>query len=80
MQRVFAGSRFQSFGPADWNALSSSVAKRFPLGGVSDRLSHDLKLYLEFVFIDISFTRYCGAKPYMHSKVDKTIRYLMVSQ
>ena len=73
MQRIFAGNPFQSFGVADWNALSPSVAKHFPFAGVSDRLSHDLKLFLEFVFIDISFTRYCGAKPYIHLKVNKTI-------
>ena len=73
MQWVFAGNPFQSFGAANWNSLSPSVAKLFPPGGVSKRLSHDLKLYLEFVFIDISFTRYCGAKPYIHLKVKKTI-------
>ena len=66
MRRIFAGNPFQSFGAADWNALSPSVAKHFPLGGVSDRLSHDLNLYLEFVFTDIRFTRYCGAKPFVH--------------
>ena len=54
MQRIFP---LQSFGAADWNALSPSVAKRLPLGGVSDRLSDDLKLYLEFIFMDVSFTR-----------------------
>ena len=63
MRRIFAGNPFQGFGAADWNDLSPSVVKHFPLGGVSDRLSHDLNLYLEFVFIDISFTRYCRAKP-----------------
>ena len=73
ISRILAGKLFQSFGVADWKALSPSITKYLPVGGNRVKLLHDLKLYLECLLIVIRSVRYFGANPCIHLKVNNKI-------